>query len=87
LDPLTAPVLDKLIHELTHEYQMTTIVVSHDMNSVTNFGDKIMLPSNKTKAWEGDINPIMNSDNPGLNKFEFVSKFMKQKKYESKPTT
>lgn len=80
LDPLTASVIDKLIYELTHEYQMTTIVVSHDMNSVTNIGDKIMFLSNKTKAWEGDRNSLMNSDNPKLNEFVFVSDFMKHKK-------
>jgi phospholipid/cholesterol/gamma-HCH transport system ATP-binding protein len=80
LDPLTASVIDHLIYELTHEYQMTTVVVSHDMNSVTNIGDKIMFLSNKTKAWEGDKNALMHSDNPGLNEFVFVSDFMKQKK-------
>jgi phospholipid/cholesterol/gamma-HCH transport system ATP-binding protein len=80
LDPLTASVIDKLIYEITHEYNMTTVVVSHDMNSVTNIGDKIMFLSGKTKAWEGDRHSLMNSNHPGLNEFVFVSDFMKNKK-------
>jgi len=80
LDPLTASLIDKLIQEITHEYSMTTIVVSHDMNSVTNIGDKIMLLSERTKVWEGSKENLMNSDNAVLNEFVFVSDFMKDKR-------
>lgn len=80
LDPLTASVIDKLIYEITHEYQMTTVVVSHDMNSVTNIGDKIMFLSDKTTAWEGDRFSLMKTDHPGVHEFVFVSDFMKHKK-------
>lgn len=80
LDPLTASVIDKLIYEITHEYQMTTVVVSHDMNSVTNIGDKIMFLSEKTSAWEGDRFSLMKTSHPGVNEFVFVSDFMKHKK-------
>jgi phospholipid/cholesterol/gamma-HCH transport system ATP-binding protein len=80
LDPLTASLIDKLIQEITHEYEMTTIVVSHDMNSVTNIGDKIMFLSDRKKIWEGSKENLMNSDNEVLNEFVFVSDFMKDKK-------
>jgi len=80
LDPLTASVIDKLIQEITHEYKMTTVVVSHDMNSVANIGDKIMFLSNKTNAWEGSGKALLSSNDPALNEFVFVSDFMKQKK-------
>lgn len=80
LDPLTASLIDKLIQEITHEYEMTTIVVSHDMNSVTNIGDKIMFLSDRKKIWEGSKENLLHSDNAVLNEFVFVSDFMKDKK-------
>ena len=79
LDPLTASLIDKLIQEITHEYRMTTVVVSHDMNSVTNIGDKIMFLSDRKKIWEGSKENLLHSDNAVLNEFVFVSDFMKDK--------
>ncbi|MCL4157157.1 UNVERIFIED_CONTAM: hypothetical protein GTU68_040831 [Idotea baltica] len=78
LDPLTASVIDKLIQELTVEYNMTTIVVSHDMNSVMNIGDKIMYLYKGNKEWEGTNKEILYSDNEALEKFIFVSDLIKR---------
>lgn len=73
LDPLTASVVDKLIQELTLEFQMTTVVVSHDMNSVMNIGDKIMFLYQGRKEWEGTNKEILDSGSPALDEFIFVS--------------
>lgn len=78
LDPLTASVVDKLILELTNEYNMTTIVVSHDMNSVMNIGYKILFIYKGDKAWEGSNKEILTSDNPALQEFIFVSDLIKR---------
>ncbi|MEL6672417.1 MAG: ABC transporter ATP-binding protein [Bacteroidota bacterium] len=78
LDPLTASVIDKLIQKLTQEYNMTTIVVSHDMNSVMNIGDKIMFLHQGVKAWEGTNKEILYSKNPYLEEFIFVSDLIKR---------
>lgn len=78
LDPLTASVIDKLIQELTEEYNMTTIVVSHDMNSVMNIGDKIMFLYKGHKEWEGTNKEILYSGNKALEEFIFVSDLIKR---------
>ncbi len=78
LDPLTASVIDKLIQELTEEYNMTTIVVSHDMNSVMNIGQKIMFLYEGRKEWEGTNKEILYSGEPNLEKFIFVSDLIKR---------
>ncbi|MDP5168798.1 MAG: ATP-binding cassette domain-containing protein [Bacteroidia bacterium] len=78
LDPLTASVIDKLIQELTFEFNMTTIVVSHDMNSVMNIGHKIMFLFEGQKEWEGTNKEILYSENPNLEKFIFVSDLIKR---------
>ena len=78
LDPLTASVIDRLIQELTYEYNMTTIVVSHDMNSVMNIGDKIMFLFQGHKAWEGTNKEILAAQQPDLEKFIFVSDHIKR---------
>lgn len=78
LDPLTASVIDKLIQKLTFEYDMTTIVVSHDMNSVMNIGHKIMYLYEGFKEWEGTNKEILYSENPSLEKFIFVSDLIKR---------
>ncbi|MFN0203918.1 MAG: ABC transporter ATP-binding protein [Bacteroidia bacterium] len=79
LDPLTSSVIDKLIKELTLEYNMTTVVVSHDMNSVMNIGDKIMFMYKGKKEWEGSNKNILNSNNPNLDEFVFVSDLIQRK--------
>ena len=78
LDPLTASVIDKLIQELTYEYNMTTVVVSHDMNSVMNIGDKIMFLYQGRKEWQGTNKEILYSGKSALEEFIFVSDLIKR---------
>ena len=78
LDPLTAILIDELIKELTHEFSMTTIVNTHDMNSVMEIGEKILFISHGIKCWEGDRNDILNSDNNTLNDFVFANSLAKK---------
>jgi phospholipid/cholesterol/gamma-HCH transport system ATP-binding protein len=81
LDPLTASLIDELILELTREYQMTTVVVSHDMNSVLNIGDHILFIHNAKKEWSGSNKEVLTTDNVELNRFVFVSDFLKSRKH------
>ena len=76
LDPKTAIVIDDLIQELTKEYKTTTIVVTHDMNSVMGIGENIIFLHEGKKWWEGSKKEISNTDNQELNDFVFASKFM-----------
>jgi len=78
LDPLTAILIDALIKELTEEYSMTTIINTHDMNSVLEIGEKIIFISEGVKCWEGDKNDILNSDNETLNDFVFANSLAKK---------
>jgi phospholipid/cholesterol/gamma-HCH transport system ATP-binding protein len=78
LDPLTAILIDALIKELTEEYSMTTIVNTHDMNSVMEIGEKIIFISEGTKCWEGNKNEILNSDCEALNDFVFANSLAKK---------
>ena len=80
LDPVTAILIDDLIKELTHEYSMTTIVNTHDMNSVMEIGEKIVFISNGVKCWEGTKDEILNSDCEILNDFVFANSLAKQLK-------
>lgn len=77
LDPKTSIVIDELIKEITEEYNTTTIVVTHDMNSVMGIGDYIMFLSQGKKFWEGSNKEIAKTDIQELNDFVFASKFMK----------
>ncbi len=77
LDPQTAIVIDELIQELTEEYQCTTIVVTHDMNSVMGIGDYIIFLYKGEKWWEGSNKEIAHTDVKELNDFVFASPFMK----------
>ena len=72
LDPKTSIVIDNLIKEITEEFNITTIVNTHDMNSVMEIGDKIIFIHEGSKWWEGDKNQIFKSDNQELNDFVFV---------------
>jgi phospholipid/cholesterol/gamma-HCH transport system ATP-binding protein len=74
LDPRTSILIDNLIKELTDEYQITTIVNTHDMNSVMEIGDNIIFIYEGQKWWEGNKEEIIRSDNKELNDFVFVSK-------------
>ncbi len=80
LDPETAIVIDELIAELTEEYQCTTVVVTHDMNSVMGIGDYIIFLYKGQKWWEGSNKEIAHSDVEELNNFVFASPFMKMAK-------
>jgi phospholipid/cholesterol/gamma-HCH transport system ATP-binding protein len=80
LDPLTAILIDELIKELTVEFSMTTIVNTHDMNSVMEIGEKIVFISDGFKCWEGDKNKILNSDCATLNDFIFANSLAKKLK-------
>jgi phospholipid/cholesterol/gamma-HCH transport system ATP-binding protein len=84
LDPLTAILIDALIKELTEEYKMTTIVNTHDMNSVMEIGEKIVFISEGVKCWEGNKNEILNSDCEILNHFVFANSLAKQLKSTKK---
>jgi len=77
LDPQTSIVIDNLIHDLTKEMNITTIVISHDMNSVIEIGDQIMFINEGKKWWEGDKKDILQTTNKELNDFVYASKFMK----------
>jgi phospholipid/cholesterol/gamma-HCH transport system ATP-binding protein len=78
LDPITAILIDALIKEITLEYCMTTIVNTHDMNSVMEIGEKIVFISDGYKCWEGDKNDILKSDCEKLNDFVFANSLAKQ---------
>jgi len=80
LDPKTSILIDELINELTEEYQITTVIVTHDMNSVMGIGDNILFLHNGKKWWEGSNREIAHTDNKELNDFVFASKFMRAAK-------
>ncbi|MGE6220791.1 MULTISPECIES: ABC transporter ATP-binding protein [Pedobacter] len=80
LDPKTSIVIDELIKEITEEYNTTTIVVTHDMNSVMGIGDYIMFLHQGKKFWEGSNKEIAKTDIEELNDFVFASRFMKAAK-------
>lgn len=73
LDPKTSIVIDNLIKEITEEYNITTLVNTHDMNSVMEIGDKVVFIHNGRKAWEGTNEEILHTDQEDLNDFIFAS--------------
>jgi phospholipid/cholesterol/gamma-HCH transport system ATP-binding protein len=83
LDPQTSIVIDELIGEITHEFDITTIVVSHDMNSVMGIGQKVMFLYKGRKLWEGSNNEIVNSGVEELDDFVFSNKVMQSLKAKS----
>ncbi len=80
LDPKTSIVIDELIKDITDENNITTVVVTHDMNSVMGIGDNILFLHNGEKWWQGSNKEIAHTDNPELNSFVFASKFMEAAK-------
>jgi phospholipid/cholesterol/gamma-HCH transport system ATP-binding protein len=78
LDPKTSIVIDNLIHEITIEYNITTVVNTHDMNSVLEIGDKIIYLNKGSKWWEGDKNEILDTDNKEINDFVYASELFKR---------
>ncbi|MEK9755910.1 MAG: ATP-binding cassette domain-containing protein [Bacteroidota bacterium] len=80
LDPKTAIIIDKLIQEITIEFGITTVINTHDMNSVMEIGDKIIFLVNGEKIWEGDNNQILKTKNSLVNDFVYSSEIMKRLK-------
>lgn len=78
LDPKTGLVIDQLIKEITDEYDITTIVITHDMNSVIEIGENIQFIYKGEKWWEGSKEEILKTDNQEVVDFVYASKFMKR---------
>ena len=82
LDPKTSLVIDELIHDITTEYNMTTIINTHDMNSVMGIGDSIIYIYQGHKEWEGTKDQVFSATNQRLNDFIFASDLLKRVKKE-----
>ncbi len=80
LDPKTSLVIDQLLSGITKEYNMTTIINTHDMNSVMGIGEKIILICDGEKEWEGTKDEVMSSDNKRLNDLVFASELFRKVK-------
>jgi len=78
LDPKTATVIDKLIQSLTKEFRITTIINTHDMNSVVEIGESVLFLADGKAEWEGTNKEILNTDNKKLNDFIFANKLYAQ---------
>jgi phospholipid/cholesterol/gamma-HCH transport system ATP-binding protein len=79
LDPTTATVIDALLKEITYEYNITTVINTHDMHSVMEIGDNIIFIQDGEKKWDGDGVSIRNTTNKKLQEFLYPSKFLKPK--------
>ena len=80
LDPQTSMVIDKLIYDITKEFNMTTVINTHDMNSVMEIGESILYMDEGKKEWNGNNEEIIFSKNERLNAFIFASKFLQDAK-------
>ena len=78
LDPKTAILIDNLIHEITQEYDITTVINTHDMNSVMEIGEKIIFLKNGYKEWEGTNKEIFKTDNQAVTDFVYSSELFKK---------
>jgi len=78
LDPRTSILIDNLIKEITEEFEITTVIVTHDMNSVMEIGDTIIFMYQGKKLWEGDSDNILEGDVKELREFIFANKLMKK---------
>jgi len=78
LDPNTAILIDELIHEITQEYNITTVINTHDMNSVLQIGEKIVFLKEGHKAWEGTKSEIFETDNEAVTEFVYSSELLKK---------
>lgn len=78
LDPKTSLVIDELIHGITHEFNMTTIINTHDMNSVVGIGEHILYIYQGRAEWEGTNKEVVKSNNENLNNFIFASDFFRK---------
>ncbi len=82
LDPQTSIVIDNLLKEITEEFNITTVIITHDMNSVMEIGDNIIFIYKGEKWWEGSKDEILRSDNKEINDFVYASNYMKRIKQE-----
>ncbi len=80
LDPKTSLIIDDLIRDITVEYNMTTVINTHDMNSVMNIGENIIFIKEGVKEWQGTKHDVINSNNQALNNFIFASDLFKKVK-------
>lgn len=78
LDPKTSIIIDNLIKEITEEYDITTVINTHDMNSVMQIGEKILFLKNGLKEWEGTKNEIFKTDNTAVTDFVYSSELFKK---------
>ena len=80
LDPKTSILIDELLSDITHEYNMTTIINTHDMNSVLGIGENIIFLNKGHRDWVGDIHQIYTSENQALNDFVFATNLFQEVK-------
>lgn len=80
LDPKTSILIDELLSDITHEYNMTTIINTHDMNSVLGIGENIIFLNKGHREWVGDMSQIYTSDNQPLNDFVFATDLFQEVK-------
>lgn len=78
LDPMTSIVIDGLIKEITYEYDITTVVITHDMNSVIEIGDNVVFINKGQNWWQGTKKSIITTDNEAIIDFVYASEFMKE---------
>jgi phospholipid/cholesterol/gamma-HCH transport system ATP-binding protein len=78
LDPMTAILIDGLIKEITYEYEITTVVITHDMNSVIEIGDNVIFIHKGQNWWQGDRKSIITTENKEILEFVYASEFMKE---------
>ncbi len=80
LDPKTSILIDELFHDITHEYNITTIINTHDMNSVLGIGENIVFINKGRRAWVGDKERIFTTSNEALNEFVFATRLFQEVK-------
>lgn len=78
LDPKTSTLIDNLIHEITKEYQITTVINTHDMNSVMEIGEKVLFLENGLKGWEGSNKEVFKTENETVGSFIYSSNLFKK---------
>ena len=83
LDPQTSILIDELVHEITVEYNITTVINTHDMNSVLGIGEYIIFLYKGEKSWEGNRHEVLYATNKELNDFIFASRFLKEVKEDA----
>lgn len=78
LDPKTSILIDELLHDITHEYNITTVINTHDMNSVLGIGENIIFINKGYREWVGDMTQIYNTSNEALNDFVFATRLFQE---------